>query len=182
MPGERAARATARDHVHLAATPAHSHLARPTAEARPAHAAPDADAAASSASPPTERRSLRQRAPLTVKILANRHTSWEGHVQPHTPASRRCLGWGASSSTHDTRRAGASPSNAVGSRIPLRTRLGTGPFLPLPRPLPPWPRMPGWRLPRPLLRPRILHTVPVLRRQRASGRRALAGRRCAAVH
>jgi hypothetical protein len=58
---------------------------------------------------------------------------------------------------------------------PLRSRLGSGPFLPPPRPLPPWPRMPGWRLPRPRLRPRILHTVPVLRRQRASDRRALAG-------
>jgi hypothetical protein len=182
MPGERAARATARDHVHLATTPAHSHLARPTAEARPAHAAPDAHAAACSASPPTEKRFLRQRAPLTVKVCISQHTHWNRHHAGHTPSVTGSLGWGASCCTHDARLPAGSPSNSVGSRIPLRTRLGTGPFRPLPRPLPPWPRMPGWRLPRPRLRPRILHTVPVLRRQRASDRRALAGRRCAAVH
>jgi hypothetical protein len=182
MPGERAARATARDHVHLAATPAHSHLARPTAEARPAHAAPDADAAASSASPPMERRSLRQRAALTVKVCISRHKHCNCHGAAHTPSVTGSLGWVTRSSTHDTRLPGGSLSNAVGSRIPLRTRLGTGPFLPPPRPLPPWPRMPAGRLPRPRLRPRILHTVPVLRRQRASDRRALAGRRCGAVH
>jgi|EP01047_Picozoa_sp_COSAG01_P005571 hypothetical protein len=108
---------SAANRAHLSAGSI-SPLAAEAGPSGPAPAAPDAHVAACSSSPPTEKRFLRQRAALTVKVCISRHKHCNCHGAAHTPSVTGSLGWAASCCTHDARLPGGSPSNQL-RRTPL---------------------------------------------------------------